>query len=151
MTLRVLDGNIKGTARETGIPESTVRLWSREFAENPPNVEEVAVEAASYVDRAKRVRDKALVELERKLPEATPAQLVSAIGTLNEQIRVAEGLATSRTETVHKLPSADEIRQSLGAVFQHALESSRMREEEIVDAEFNELEQTALTAGGGVS
>jgi hypothetical protein len=63
---------------------------------------------------------------------------------LNEQVRVARGLATSRAETVHTLPSADEIRNTLGAVLQQAMTASREREYEIVDAEIVELETPAL-------
>lgn len=151
VALQALGGSVKGTAKQTGVPETTVRRWKREFETNPPDIEQVAAEAEDYVVRATRVRDKALAELERKIPTATPAQLVSAVGLLNDQIRVAEGLATSRHETVHSLPSADTIRQTLGQVFQQALESSRMREEEIIDAEFQDIEQQALPAGGGTS
>lgn len=138
VTLLTLDWNIKGTARETGIPQTTIRRWAEEFRVNPPDVDKVTEVAEDYVVRATRVRDAALAELERKIPQATPAQLVSAVGLLNDQIRVAEGLATSRSETVHTLPSADEIRATLGAVFQQALESAKAREGEIIDAEFTE-------------
>jgi transposase-like protein len=144
-------GNVKRTARDTGLPISTVGLWKRAWEEQgPPDVNEVEVAAGDFVDSAARVRDKALAELERKIPDATPSALVATVGMLQDKISLARGLATSRSETVHALPPAEDIAKALSEAFQVAIDSARLRDAEIIDAEVIDLssrrELTAATA-----
>lgn len=129
-------GNIKRTVRHTGVPEGTLRGWIRQWEESgPPEVGEIVESVEGFLSDATRVRDKALKVLETKLDSASPAQLVTAVGVLTDKIHLAQGLATSRTETVHSLPPAEEIREALQAAMAGALDAARMREHELLEAE----------------
>jgi transposase-like protein len=142
-------GNIKRTVRHTQVPEGTLRGWIRHWEENgPPDTGVVETAVGDFLADAVRVRDKALIELEKKLPNATPAQLVTAVGVLTDKIHLAQGLATSRTETVHALPPADEIRQALQAAMGGVLDAARKREHELIDADIVEQSRPReLTVG----
>jgi transposase-like protein len=129
-------GNIKRTVRHTGVPEGTLRGWIRYWEENgPPATGEVEAAAGDFLSDAVRVRDKALIALESKLGDATPSALVATVGMLTDKIFVASGLATSRTETVHSLPPADEIRTALQAAMSGVLDAARKREHELIEAD----------------
>lgn len=134
-------GNIKRSVRDLGsIPESTLRGWIKEWEENgPPDVSKVAEVAGEFVADATRVRDKALLELEKKIPLAKPSELVATVGMLSDKIAMAKGLATTRTETQHVLPAAEDIANTLGAALRQALEAARTRDVEIIDAEIAEI------------
>lgn len=135
-------GNIKRTVRHTGVPEGTLRGWIRHWEENgPPDTGEVAEASGDFLTDAIRVRDKALKVLERKLDDATPSALVAAAGMLTEKIALVQGLATSRTETVHSLPPAEEIREVLQAAMAGALDAARQREHELIEGELVEQSQ----------
>jgi transposase-like protein len=112
--LETNQGNVRRTARDTGLPISTLRGWVKEWeASGPPDVSLVEAEATNFVERAERVRDKALGVLESKLDTATPSALVATVGMLQDKISLARGLATNRTETVHSLPPTEEIAKAL--------------------------------------
>lgn len=150
LALTVHDGNLKRAARETGLPESTLRRWREEWAQGVPTpVIDGAVELAEgFVNDAERVRDAALREIERKIPEAKPSELITIVGVLDDKITRARGLATSRTAVQHELPPPEQIRDALVAAMQGALEASRERQAVIVDAEVVvEPAQKALPAG----
>lgn len=101
--LRANGGNIKRTVRDTGVPASTIRHWRTEWDSDeasPPDVSLVALEATTFVEEAERVRDKALSELERKIPTATPSALVAMVGMLSDKIALVRGLATDRKSVV---------------------------------------------------
>ena len=133
-------GNVKRTARDMNLPESTVRRWRDQWAEDgPPSTELVEPETLDFVENAERVRDAALVALEGKLDSATPSALVATIGMLQDKVSIARGLATSRNETVHALPSPEAIAAALGAVMQGAIDAARARHDDIIDAELIEL------------
>ena len=145
VVLTANQGNVKRTARDTGVPESTVRRFKQDFEQNgPPSLEEVEQEVGDFLSDAERVRHKALLELERKIPDATPSALVATVGVLTEKIGLVRGLATGRVEHVHSLPSPDEIRAALAGVVQGAIDASRQRQEEIIDADFEEQATKAL-------
>jgi hypothetical protein len=136
LVLEMNQGNVKRTARDLNLPESTVRRWRDMWLEDgPPDLELVDVEATDFVENAERVRDKALTVLEGKLDSATPSALVATIGMLQDKVSIAKGLATSRTETVHALPSPTEIANVLGAVLQGAIQAAQARDADIIDAE----------------
>lgn len=139
VVLTTNQGNIKRTARDTSLPESTIRRWRDEWEEDgPPDTSLVAEATGDFVQEAERVRDAALAEMERKIPAATPSALVAMVGMLTDKIALARGLATSRSETVHSLPPAEEIARTLGAVLQGALAAAQSRSEDIIDAEIVE-------------
>ena len=138
VTLLANLGTVRRTARDTGLPEATLREWKNTWEQDgPPDVSLVEAEVKGFVERAERVRDKALDRLERLIEDdkVPPAQLVATVGMLQDKVSVARGLATSRTETVHALPDADAIREALGAVFRGAVEAARQRDADIIEAE----------------
>ncbi|MCC6382829.1 MAG: helix-turn-helix domain-containing protein [Dehalococcoidia bacterium] len=148
LALTIHDGNVKRVARETGIPESTVRRWKQEWERDgvPEIVHEIAAQdAGEFVDDAVRVRDKALAEIERKIPDAKTSELITVVGVLDDKITRAKGLATHRTEVKHELPSPEEITAALSAAMQGALSAARHRAATI-DGEVIEPAPRALEA-----
>ena len=135
------DGNVKRTAKELHIPPSTVRKWRDDWDKgiNIPSVDEIQASSGEFVDEATRVRNLALVELERKIPEASAATLANVIGTLDDRIARAKGVADKVTEHKITLPSRDEIVEALAGLQQQAIDAAVMREQEIVEAEVVEL------------
>jgi len=147
VALTANDGNVKRTARDTGVPESTVRTWKQRWeTEGPPNIGEVEKAVTSFTDDAERVRNKALLAIEEKIPGAKVGELTTLVGVLDDKIQRARGLAIGRVEHVHTLPPAEEIKAVLGAVFQGSLEAAAQRESEIVDAEIISVEEQAPKA-----
>ena len=128
---------MKRTARDTAIPESTLRKWIRGWEENGPPVDPRELErvAGEFAEEAERIRDIALAQLEAKLPNANVSQLVAVVGMLTDKVNITRGLATSRVEHVKALPPAEEIAQALGTALQAALVAAQQRDDEIVDAE----------------
>lgn len=101
--LALNDGNIKRTARDTGIAESTVRDWKREWEKNGVPQEIVLAqtdENEKFVKDAVRVRDKYLSKLEELVDSADKVRdVATVIGILDDKVTRAKGLPTSRTET----------------------------------------------------
>lgn len=147
VVLTVNKGNVKKTAREMGLPESTVRNFKREFEENPPAQELVETEVSSgdYVGELEAARNEALTTLRNKIPTMNGSQLGVVFGILEDKLTRARGLATERTEHTVKLPSADELALAGQMLAQGAIEAARQRQHEIAEA--NVREQPALPAG----
>ena len=145
VVLTANEGNIKRTSRETGIPESTVRRkrdeWQRE---GPPNVENVEEAVGDFVTDAERVRNAALLAIEKKIPDAKVSELNNTVGILTDKIDRARGLVDRRV-VEHQLPSPDSIREALGTFAAEMQRMAQQREAEIVDAEI--VEQPALPKG----
>lgn len=140
------DGNVKRVARETGITATTVRRWKAEFAENPPAPETVAQVSGEWLDDAKRVRSKAVLEIERQIDahEMKGAALVTTVGVLDDKIMRVEGVTSkSRVDHVHHLPSAEEARALLGGLLTGAIDAGRVRQAELVEAEITEQAEDA--------
>lgn len=138
------EGNVKRTARETGFPVQTVRDWKTTWEKNggpPEQILEVLPEVAGdFIDDATRIRNKALTLLEAKIDrgEVTAKDLLVAVGVLTDKVRLIQGQATSRTETVHALPSPEEFGQVLVGYLEQAVEMQELRAADIEDAEFEE-------------
>lgn len=141
------EGNVKRTARDTGIPENTVRRWKQKWETDPPKVEVVEQAAKSLIEETEETRNLALLEIKRRIQnkEGTLAQLGTIYGILTDKIDRARGIADRRVEHVHALPSPDEIRATLGALVESVQAGHIIREEEITDAEI--IEQPALPSG----
>lgn len=145
VAMRVNDGNIARSSRDTGVPEATVRdwrdTWEREGGPSTEVLELAAGAATDFVIDATRVRDKALAELERQIDakEVKPAQLIAAVGMAEDKIRLAKGLATSRSETVQKLPDPEELRSKLAEYIIEALSKADERDEDIKHSEGAEI------------
>jgi transposase-like protein len=151
-TLLSNDGNVKRTARDTGVNETTVRRWKAEFETNPPPVEAVTEAVNSFVEDAKRVRNKAVKEIERQIDAGLfkGAALVTVVGVLDDKITRVEGpVNKTQVDHVHHLPSADDARALMSGLLNGAIESGRIRQAELVDAELviEEAEFKALPAG----
>jgi transposase-like protein len=145
--LAVNDGNVKRTARELGLPVSTLRTWKAEWEadKNLPALEDVQQASGDFIADAERVRNLALQHMERSLGKASPAQLATIVGVLDDKIARARGLA-NRVEHEHRiaLPSAEDIAQTLVQLQEMARDGASRRQAEILDADL--VEHKALPA-----
>lgn len=145
-------GNVKKTARDTQLPESTVRDYKKRWeTEGPPVISKEIEEAvAEYAASMETTRDLALRRIHERLEspdqktQGTLPQLATVFGVLTDKIDRARGIADKTVEHKHTLPSPDEIRATLAQVVSGALEAHTEREEEIIDAEFEEAQPPAL-------
>lgn len=144
-------GNVRRTSIETGIPQRTIRNWKEAWEKDgfPEELLEQAAEVNNeFIDNMERVRHKALILMEQQLHEAKPNQLAVIFGILDDKIRLASGLATSRTETVNnQLPPPEKMKELFISMIQGAVEAQARREEDIIDAELVETAQVALPEG----
>lgn len=131
------DGNVKRTARDFGIPSSTIRRWREDWdrEKNVPSPEALEVATNDFVSEAKEVRNLAIAELKRKIPNANVSQLVATVGMLTDKVDRVEHVSTQVHEHKISLPSADEIAEALRGLQKVAVESAARRDEEIVEAE----------------
>lgn len=148
--LQVNNDNIARTSRNTGVPEATVRDWRATWERDgvPPEILNISEAVASdFVEAAEEVRDLALDTLRQQIVrgEVKAAQLIATVGVLEDKIRLGKGLATSRSETVHAVDPAA-IRKELEAYVLGALEAEAEREQDIIDAEFEEITPKGLPA-----
>lgn len=104
LSLQVHEGQVKPTARDTGIPISTVRLWKQQWERDgvPESVEMALVEATDeFVEHATRVRNRALERVEELIESSDKLRDVTiAFGIVEDKLIRAKGLPTSRTENV---------------------------------------------------
>lgn len=147
VALRVNNDNVARSARDTGVPESTVRDWRATWERDggaPQHIIELAAGAATdFVIDATRLRDKALAELERLIDsgEVKPAQLIAAIAVTEDKIRLAKGLATSRSESVRVEIDPKEIRDQLASYIRDAAALADQRDKDINEGEGAEIIQ----------
>lgn len=145
VVLQTNEGNLKRSARDTGIPEPTLRRWRNEWAsEGPPPLDKIEQEVTSYVGEMETTRDLSLRRIRERLEsenikdQGTLPQLATVFGILTDKIDRARGIADKRVEHVHALPSPDEIRGALTALVVGVQQGHAQREEEIEDAEIIE-------------
>jgi transposase-like protein len=139
--------NVKRTARDTGLPENTVRRWAKEWKDTPPHVDDKITEAVvEYVSEMELTRNLALQRMRERLQspdkkdQGTLPQIATVFGVLQDKIDRAHGIGSNNTVTHrHELPSPDEIRATLGALVESVQHGHIIREEEIVDAEIIEI------------
>lgn len=150
VTLAANEGNVKRTARDIGVPSSTIRRWRDEWQrqESLPSHEAVTEAMGDFADKAESIRWKALVELERQLTAAKPADLIKVIGILDDKITRARGLADRTVEHRHVLPSADELRELVQGFAEATRQAALERADDIIDAEIVEqAPRRALPSG----
>lgn len=152
--LRANEGNLKRTARETGVPEPTVRRWRNKWeSEGPPPLDMLEQAATDYVGEMESVRDLSLQRIRERLEsdnvkdQGTLPQLGTVFGILTDKIDRSRGIADKTVEHRHALPSPDEIRGALVALVSGVQQGHAIREEEIEDAEILDEEPRALTTG----
>lgn len=144
-TLLANEGNVKRTARELAIPESTVRSMKKSFESNPPSVDALEAAVADFVTTAKEVRGLALQRIKERLESAdkkeqgTLPQLSTVLGVLDDKITRVEG-PTSRTQVdhIHHLPSAEEARALMGQLLESAITGGKQRQAALEEAELVE-------------
>lgn len=146
------NGNVKRTARTTGIPESTVRSYKARWEEHgPPSevMEKVEAAASDFEDEAERIRDKALAEFERMIDahDVRPAQLVAGIGVLTDKARAVRGLASAHVQHTHQIDVAH-VAGQVSDLVQSALSATAERDLEIADADVVEVNPPALPRAG---
>lgn len=140
--LQVNDGNVKRTAREIGLPVSTLRKWRDEWEANKnlPAAEDLIAATGDFIEDAERVRNLSLKVLEAKLAagQGTVAQVATVLGVLDDKIARAKGLADRVTEHKITLPKRDELRELFAGLQQGAIDAAAQRDEVIVEAELVE-------------
>lgn len=145
-------GNVKRTARETGVPAMTVRDWKvRWEAEGYPDpIEEVlptiAGEITERMDYARGLAvDTVIEKLRDGKVSAKDAAWIAQVFT--DKINLIKGLATSRTEQLQIAPvDTKALAAELVAYAANAVEAAQSRDEEIEDAEWSEQAPLALAA-----
>ena len=138
--LHINDGNIKRTARETGIPENTVRDWKRAWEKGglPATVEQAQQGAVDeFVDQATHIRNLYLRRLEELVETETNARNVATVvGILDDKLVRAAGKPTSRTEQVGGLlPSPEEFKAALTGWAIGAVQAANERRADIIEVQ----------------
>ncbi len=132
------DGNNRRTARECGIHPSTVNAWVIKWKKDGPPAaleSKITSKAYEFVHHASRIRESAMNKLEELIPDAKPSQLsaiATVVGILDDKIRLASGLATKRTETVHLLPSREEMKELMSGFAEGLVSTATDRASETV-------------------
>ena len=135
------DKNIRATARQCGIGHTTVAYWVKQWeAEGPPERldDKIRANAYEFVHHANSVREQAMKKLEELIPEAEIKQLgtlATVVGIMDDKIRLAQGLATKRTETVHTLPTKEEMKELMSGFADSLVNAAEDRASEVVEVE----------------
>ena len=132
---------IRETARQTGIGHSTIAYWAKAWEKDgpPDNLnEKIANNVYEFISHASSVREQAMRKLEELIPQAEVKQLsaiATVVGIMDDKIRLASGLATKRTETVHTLPSREDMKELMGGFVDGLIGAAESRASEIIDGE----------------
>jgi transposase-like protein len=157
--LEVNDGNIKRTARNLGIPVSTIRYFKDQWQKEGELVLPSGVQAAlpaileERVEGMERVQGKMLVKIEEGVDEGTikGKDLLTGFGIFTDKIRALKGLDSKKVEHTFELPNPEEVRALFGGVVQELVGAARDRAAEIEDAEWEPAEPIALPPAQEVS
>lgn len=153
--LAMYDGNIKRTSRETGIAESTVRDWKREWEANGVPQEVVLYQAPendAFLQDATRVRNKYLEKLEELVESADKVRdVATAFGILDDKVTRAKGLPTTRTENVSPTGQLEmeKIQAAMIGWAAGVQAASEQRRQDIIEVEVVEQADEALPPGQG--
>ena len=77
-------------------------------------------------------------KLEELIPEAEVKQLsaiATVVGIMDDKIRLAQGLATKRTETVHTLPTKQEMKELMSGFADSLVSAADDRAQDVVQIE----------------
>jgi hypothetical protein len=159
--LTALEGNVRRTAKNLGIPVPTVRRWRDEWRLNgvPEKVRaEIAPIVSDFLTDALRIRGKLLLKLEQLVDDGkvTPRDVTTALGVLSDKIRAYENVReTQKVEHTLNLPPADEIRELFAGMLEGMVDAARLRAAEIEAIEEEPLTTTyrelAPIAEGGTT
>jgi transposase-like protein len=139
--LQVNEGNVKRTARETGIPRATVVNWHKTWErEGYPEPVEALVdeEIGDFLETASAVRWEMIEALKERVDrrELTGRDLITGIGVLTDKINILSGLATSRTERVDvSTPDSNDLAKKLLEYVTETSKRSKERKEEISESD----------------
>lgn len=135
------DKNIRATARQCGIGHTTIAYWVKQWEKDGPPErldDKIRANAYEFVHHASTVREQAMKKLEELIPEAEIKQLgtlATVVGIMDDKIRLAQGLATKRTETVHTLPTRDEMKELMSGFADSLVSAAEDRASEVVEIE----------------
>lgn len=133
------DKNIRATARQCGIGHTTIAYWVKQWEKDGPPErldDKIRANAYEFVHHASSVREQAMKKLEELIPEAEIKQLgtlATVVGIMDDKIRLAQGLATKRTETVHTLPTREEMKELMGGFADSLVSAAEDRASEVVE------------------
>ena len=133
------DKNIRATARQCGIGHTTIAYWVKQWEKDGPPQrldDKIRANAYEFVHHASSVREQAMKKLEELIPEAEIKQLgtlATVVGIMDDKIRLAQGLATKRTETVHTLPTKEEMKELMGGFADSLVSAAEDRASEVVE------------------
>jgi hypothetical protein len=149
------EGNVKRTARESEVPEQTVRDWKKAWEKEGAPLEVRQAEPAAleaWVANVRRVRDKAVDRLEKALDDPTQKvnvkDLSMTVGILTDKVRIAEGKPTTRTEERPDALPIEQARELFAGMARGMLEAAQQRsatissvisEEDIEDGEYEQV------------
>lgn len=150
--LEANNNNAKKTAREMGIPLSTVRTWRRQWNATgyPAGMEDLATPIRSeFADAMKDVRWQMLDALQEQVHrrQLKGRDLIVGIGILSDKIQILTGLATSRAEkkvTQTSTPNPDEMAKVLASYIGNTVESAETRVGEIEEVSTDQQGKPAL-------
>lgn len=139
------DGNIKRTARNLGMPVSTVRYFKQKWeTEGVPKEVSEAIPAivTEFVEDAERVRDKMLIALEDAVDKGDikPREMITALGVLTDKIRAMRGLDAKKVEHSISLPDVEEMRELFSGIVGEVVGAAERRANELSEAEIGEWE-----------
>lgn len=147
--LTVNEGNIKRTARNLGIPVSTVRYFKQQWDEN--GLQSAVAEALPAVyeenlERMERIQSKLMTAIEQALDDGTlkGKELLTGFGIFTDKIRAFKGLDTKKVEHTFELPNPEEVRALFGGVVEELVGAARERAAEIEDADWEPADRKAL-------
>lgn len=136
------DNNVKRTARETGVPENTVRRWRDEWKKKgPPEGEALTEVVDKILSKIESAREQALDLLKQKMSDATPQQLATIFGILDDKYTRVKGLDKKTVDVHHHLPPAEELRELMGGFVQGAIEAAQTRHSEVIDLDIVEVRE----------
>ena len=140
------DYNMFRTSKDTGIPQSTIRNWIRDWKQekNIPELEAVEQQVDDFIAEADIVRFRALRRIKEVLPEAGPQQLgslVTVVGVLSDKIDRVKGLPNQRVQHTVDTTSVD---ATLSKFLDGLSELSKNREDELVITVADVVEQPVL-------
>jgi transposase-like protein len=130
--------NVRKTAREVGMPTNTLTYWAKGWEKNGPPEHlntKITNNAYEFIHHASRVRENAMLKLEELIPQAEVRQLsaiATVVGIMDDKIRLATGLATKRSETVHVLPSKEDMKELMSGFAEGLVSSAEDRAAETV-------------------
>lgn len=137
-SLTINQGNIKRSARETGVPIATVRLWKKTWEKDGPSTEIATLaeaQATLFVTEAELARDLALSQWKALVEEGkvAPRDLMTGVGVLTDKIHVAKGL--SRGGDSQPQISPDHMRELARGLVEGAVNHALTRERELQEAD----------------